>query len=50
MTPRLETARLVLLPLDLADAEQVQRLFPQWEIVRYLNALVPWRPIPWTAP
>jgi ribosomal-protein-alanine N-acetyltransferase len=42
MTPRLETARLVLLPLDLADAEQVQRLFAQWEIVRYLNALVPW--------
>jgi|SRR5215467_9504483 len=42
MTPRIETARLVLLPLELADAEQVQKLFAQWEIVRYLNALVPW--------
>lgn len=42
MTPRLSTARLVLLPLELADADQVQRLFAQWEVVRYLNALVPW--------
>jgi RimJ/RimL family protein N-acetyltransferase len=40
--PALETARLLLRPLELADAEQVQRLFPQWEIVRYLNAIVPW--------
>src|SRR5262249_36201401 len=29
-------------PLELADAEQAQLLFPQWEIVRYLNAIVPW--------
>jgi len=28
--------------LELADAEQVQAIFPQWEIVRYLNARVPW--------
>ena len=42
MTPRLETARLLLLPLELADANQVQELFAQWEIVRYLNAVVPW--------
>lgn len=38
----LETPRLILRPLELADAEPVQRLFPQWEIVRYLNAIVPW--------
>ena len=42
MTPQLETARLVLRPLELADAEQIQRVFPQWEIVRYLAAVVPW--------
>lgn len=29
-------------PLRLADAEQAQRLFPSWEIVKYLNARVPW--------
>ena len=42
MTPTLETERLLLCPLQLEDAEQAQRLFPQWEIVRYLNARVPW--------
>ena len=42
MTPELETARLVLRPLELADAEQTQVLFPQWEIVRYLANRVPW--------
>jgi len=31
-----------LRPLELADAEQVQILFPRWEIVRYLSAAVPW--------
>jgi len=31
-----------LRPLELADAEQVQRIFPLWEIVRYLNTRVPW--------
>jgi ribosomal-protein-alanine N-acetyltransferase len=38
----LETARLLLRPLQLADAETTQRLFPQWEIVRYLANQVPW--------
>jgi len=38
----LETARLILCPLELGDAEQVQRIFPQWEIVKFLNARVPW--------
>jgi RimJ/RimL family protein N-acetyltransferase len=42
MTPALATERLLLQPLEVADAEQVQQLFPQWEIVRYLNAVVPW--------
>lgn len=42
MTPWLETPRLLLLPLEIADAEQVQILFPQWEIVRYLTNKVPW--------
>jgi [ribosomal protein S5]-alanine N-acetyltransferase len=40
--PELYTNRLVLRPLQLADAPQTQRLFPQWEIVRHLNAIVPW--------
>lgn len=42
MTPELETARLLLRPLVLADAAQTQILFPQWEIVRYLANHVPW--------
>ena len=32
----------MLLPLELADAEQIQVLFPHWEIVRYLANVVPW--------
>ena len=42
MVPALETSRLVLRPLELADAEQTQVLFPHWEIVRYLRKIVPW--------
>jgi RimJ/RimL family protein N-acetyltransferase len=42
MVPTLETQRLILRPLELEDAAQAQILFPQWEIVRYLNARVPW--------
>jgi [ribosomal protein S5]-alanine N-acetyltransferase len=38
----LETSRLWLRPLELADAEQTQILFPQWEIVRFLTKAVPW--------
>jgi len=41
MTPQLHTDRLLLRPLEIADAEQVQILFPQWEIVRYLANRVP---------
>ena len=40
----LETKRLFLRPLQLEDAAEAERLFPQWEIVKFLNALVPW---PW---
>jgi ribosomal-protein-alanine N-acetyltransferase len=39
---RLESKRLILRPLELADAEQTQILFPHWEIVRYLSKVVPW--------
>ena len=42
MTPELQTQRLVLKPLELADADQAQQLFPQWEIIRYLANIVPW--------
>lgn len=42
MVPTLETPRLLLRPLELADAEQTQVLFPHWEIVRYLDKIVPW--------
>jgi [ribosomal protein S5]-alanine N-acetyltransferase len=38
----LVTARLLLRPLELADAEQAQPLFSQWSIVRLLNHRVPW--------
>ncbi len=38
----LETLRLELRPLELADAEQTQKLFPHWEIVKYLARRVPW--------
>ncbi len=41
-TPMLETPRLLLRPLELADAGQIQILFPHWEIVRYLLNRVPW--------
>ena len=40
--PPLETERLLLKPIELADAPAIQRIFPQWEIVRYLDARVPW--------
>jgi [ribosomal protein S5]-alanine N-acetyltransferase len=40
--PHLETKRLILRPMELADAEQIQAIFPQWEIVQHLNARVPW--------
>ncbi|QXI26798.1 GNAT family N-acetyltransferase [Pseudomonas vanderleydeniana] len=40
--PTLHSERLILQPMTLDDAPAVQQLFPHWEVVRYLNALVPW--------
>jgi len=42
MTPTLETKRLWLQPLQLSDSDQIQVLFPHWEIVRFLTGRVPW--------
>jgi ribosomal-protein-alanine N-acetyltransferase len=42
MIQTLKTSRLILRPLELSDAGQIQVLFPQWEIVRYLSKVVPW--------
>src|SRR5579884_3444552 len=42
MVPELQTERLILRPLTLDDAGQVQLIFPRWEVVRYLAARVPW--------
>jgi len=42
MVDRLETPRLELRPLELADAEQAQRIFPHWEVVRFLAKRIPW--------
>lgn len=41
-TPTLETERLILRPLRESDTPAIQRIFGQWEVVRYLNAEVPW--------
>jgi [ribosomal protein S5]-alanine N-acetyltransferase len=38
----LETERLILRPLRLEDAARTQEIFPHWEIVKFLNAIVPW--------
>ncbi|MBF7140979.1 MULTISPECIES: GNAT family N-acetyltransferase [Pseudomonas] len=40
--PTFVTDRLVLTPLQLADVPAIQELFPQWEVVRYLDHRVPW--------
>jgi ribosomal-protein-alanine N-acetyltransferase len=42
MIPTLETRRLILRPLTLADADRTQQLFPQWEIVKHLANRFPW--------
>lgn len=42
MTPGLETTRLFLRPLEIGAAAEVQILFPQWEIVRYMHTNVLW--------
>jgi len=40
--PAFETARLFVRPYRAEDIPAIQRIFPQWEIVRYLNAGIPW--------
>lgn len=40
--PTLTTERLLLKPLISEDAIQIQKLYPRWEIVRYMVASVPW--------
>lgn len=42
MVPTGETKRLILRPLEIGDAAQIQEMFPRWEIVRYLQKIVPW--------
>jgi RimJ/RimL family protein N-acetyltransferase len=44
-TPVLRTARLTLRPVRIEDTPVFERRFPQWEIVKYLNARIPW-PLP----
>lgn len=39
--PPLETPHLLLRAMEEADIPQIQAIFPQWEIVKYLNAKVP---------
>ena len=41
-TPVLHTPRLVLRPVRSKDAPVIQRRFAQWEVVRWLDAQVPW--------
>jgi ribosomal-protein-alanine N-acetyltransferase len=36
------TPRLILRPLELSDVPAVQAGFPRWDIVRFLDAVVPW--------
>jgi RimJ/RimL family protein N-acetyltransferase len=40
--PVLETSRLILRPLALEDAAQIQILFPHWDIVRRMANVIPW--------
>jgi RimJ/RimL family protein N-acetyltransferase len=42
MVPEGATQRLILRPIELSDAAQIQQIFPHWEIVRYLRNAVPW--------
>lgn len=41
-TCALETLRLLLRPLRLADAPRIQRLFPHFEILEFMDAVIPW--------
>jgi RimJ/RimL family protein N-acetyltransferase len=41
-TPSIDTRRMLLRPLEIADATRIQELFPHWEVVKHLNDRVPW--------
>lgn len=41
-TPELKTKRLILRSLNLNDAPWIQTKFNDWEIIKYMNATVPW--------
>ena len=41
-TPVLETPRLILRPIRESDAPAIQRLFDDWEVVKYVHDRVPW--------
>ena len=41
-TPVLHTPRLILRPVRSKDAPVIQRRFPRWDVVRWLDAKVPW--------
>ena len=41
-TPIIQTQRLILRPLALADAPAIQRHFNNWNIIRHLASVVPW--------
>lgn len=41
-TPILTTEHLVLRPIQMEDAARVQLLFNDWEVVKWLAAVVPW--------
>jgi ribosomal-protein-alanine N-acetyltransferase len=34
--------RMTLRPLDLADSDAVQRVFPRWQIVQVMSRTIPW--------
>ncbi len=41
-TPTLETARLILRPVQLEDVPAIQKYFGVWEVVQHIGAAVPW--------
>lgn len=38
----LETARLLLRPTEISDAPRIQELFDNFNLLRYMNAAIPW--------
>ncbi|HWZ93039.1 MAG TPA: GNAT family N-acetyltransferase [Polyangiaceae bacterium] len=42
ITPILNTTRLVLRPLRATDEARLQALFPHYEVLKYMNAAIPW--------